>query len=46
MGECIMPKEGVFAVVINGGMINEGDEVKMLEADMYLSIRDRDRAEK
>ena len=32
MGECIMPKEGVFAVVINGGMINEGDEVKMLEA--------------
>lgn len=46
MGDCIMPREGVFAVVINGGMIKTGDEVKMLKADMYLSIRDRNRAEK
>ena len=25
MGECIMPKEGVFAVVVRGGQIHAGD---------------------
>jgi len=28
MGDCIMPREGVFAQVIKGGDIKEGDEVK------------------
>lgn len=27
MGECIMPREGVFAKVLHGGMIREGDEL-------------------
>ena len=27
MGECIMPKEGVFARVLHGGVISEGDEM-------------------
>lgn len=45
MGECIMPKEGVFAVVISGGMIRAGDEVKMFEPDIYKSIRDRNKDE-
>ena len=27
MGDCIMPREGVFARVIKGGMISEGDEM-------------------
>lgn len=27
MGECIMPKEGVFTKVIHGGVIKEGDEL-------------------
>jgi len=26
-GDCIMPREGVFARVIKGGMIKEGDEI-------------------
>ncbi|MBR6487128.1 MAG: MOSC domain-containing protein, partial [Lachnospiraceae bacterium] len=35
MGECIMPVEGVFAEVINGGKIKKGDsfEVKYPDAD-------------
>lgn len=31
MGDCIMPREGVFAVVLHGGKISEGDEFKILE---------------
>lgn len=27
MGECIMPREGVFAKVLRGGLIREGDEI-------------------
>ena len=34
MGECIMPKEGVFAVVIRGGQIHTGDEVKLIPANI------------
>jgi TatD DNase family protein len=31
MGECIMPKEGVFTRVLKGGIISEGDELKVIE---------------
>ena len=31
-GECIMPREGVFARVVQGGEIHVGDEVTMLPA--------------
>lgn len=31
VGSCIMPKEGVFARVIRGGRIGEGDDVEMIE---------------
>ena len=31
MGECIMPKSGVFTKVIKGGDIKVGDEVKIIE---------------
>jgi MOSC domain-containing protein YiiM len=27
-GDCVMPKEGIFAKVITGGIITPGDEVK------------------
>jgi TatD DNase family protein len=27
MGDCIMPREGVFAKVLQGGMIKTGDEI-------------------
>ena len=30
MGECIMPREGVFAVVLKGGQIRNGDTVEMI----------------
>ena len=31
VGECIMPKEGVFAKVVRGGLVKAGDEVKVRE---------------
>lgn len=30
-GDCIMPKEGVFARVLRSGMIKAGDEMKVIE---------------
>ena len=27
-GDCVMPKEGIFAKVISGGVIKPGDEIK------------------
>jgi MOSC domain-containing protein YiiM len=29
MGDCIMPREGVFAVVIRGGPVSAGDRVEI-----------------
>lgn len=29
-GDCIMPKKGVFAIVINGGEVKVGDEIRLL----------------
>lgn len=33
VGDCIMPREGVFTEVIRGGEIKVGDEVKMISPD-------------
>jgi molybdenum cofactor synthesis domain-containing protein len=33
MGDCIMPREGVFARVLCGGIIQEGDEMVVLEQE-------------
>ena len=33
VGDCIMPREGVFAKVLRGGEINIGDEVVQIEPD-------------
>lgn len=30
VGECVMPKEGIFARVIKGGIIKPGDEIKII----------------
>ena len=32
-GKCVMPTDGVFAVVISGGMLRAGDEIEILQAD-------------
>ena len=31
IGKCIMPKEGVFARVIHGGLVRAGDSIEVLE---------------
>ncbi|MDG5469789.1 MOSC domain-containing protein [Deltaproteobacteria bacterium IMCC39524] len=31
-GDCVMPKEGVFATVINGGPVKTGDSLEILES--------------
>ncbi len=33
MGDCIMPREGIFARVLRGGVISEGDEVRIMDGD-------------
>ncbi len=33
MGDCIMPREGVFTKVLKSGMVRKGDNVEMLPAD-------------
>ena len=30
MGECIMPREGVFAEVLRGGTIQKGDTIELV----------------
>ncbi|MDR0469585.1 MAG: MOSC domain-containing protein [Peptococcaceae bacterium] len=36
MGECIMPTEGVFAIVVQGGEIHVGDELALMAQDEGL----------
>ena len=33
MGECIMPREGVFSRVLHGGVISVGDELEILKEE-------------
>ncbi len=33
IGKCIMPKEGVFAQVIRGGLVRAGDSIKVLKRE-------------
>ncbi|RMD51732.1 MAG: MOSC domain-containing protein [Nitrospirae bacterium] len=36
-GDCVMPKEGVFAKVLKGGRIKKGDVIKVLDYDKSVS---------
>ena len=38
MGDCIMPREGIFAKVLRGGMIAEGDEITVEKRPMRAAI--------
>lgn len=40
MGECIMPTNGVFAVVNNGGIIEEGDEINVYSSQ-FVTLSDK-----
>ena len=33
VGDCIMPREGVFAIVKQGGVISEGDDLRIVDKD-------------
>lgn len=33
-GDCVMPREGIFARVLEGGIVAEGDRVELLTADI------------
>jgi len=39
-GDCIMPREGVFARVIQGGQIACGDTIAVLEADVAAATKE------
>jgi MOSC domain-containing protein YiiM len=38
VGECVMPKEGVFARVLRGGAITVGDAIEVLPAASAVSL--------
>ena len=33
VGDCIMPREGVFTIVLEGGEVKAGDEIELIEPD-------------
>ena len=37
VGDCIMPREGVFAVVLRGGEIAAGDDLRVVEKNGYTA---------
>lgn len=37
-GDCIMPREGIFAEIVTGGTIKAGDEITVLEKDAAIKI--------
>lgn len=41
MGECIMPKEGIFARVLQGGVVSVGDTVQVIWRAAVLTISDK-----
>ena len=38
MGDCIMPREGIFARVLKGGVISEGDEINVIKRPFRAAI--------
>lgn len=38
MGDCIMPREGVFTRVLRGGVISEGDELEILSFPLRVAV--------
>ena len=37
-GDCIMPREGIFAEILAGGTIRAGDEITILEKDTAVKV--------
>jgi MOSC domain-containing protein YiiM len=40
-GDCVMPREGVFAVVVEGGLVKAGDQVILLANEKKSPARER-----
>ena len=38
MGDCIMPREGIFTKVLKGGVISEGDEINVVKRPMRAAV--------
>lgn len=38
MGDCIMPREGIFTKVLKGGMISEGDEINVVKRRFRAAV--------
>lgn len=38
MGDCIMPREGVFTKVLHGGVISEGDNLEILSYPLRVAV--------
>ncbi len=36
-GDCVMPREGIFARVTQGGVVAEGDRIEVLQADIIIA---------
>lgn len=45
-GDCVMPREGVFAIVLEGGEVKPGDEVVVLPAFRAVVVTVSDRGSK
>ncbi|MBI4007609.1 MAG: hypothetical protein HY354_03835, partial [Planctomycetes bacterium] len=43
-GDCVMPREGIFAKVIKGGWIEKGDEIKVMPATTNTANRKHEKA--
>ena len=42
MGDCIMPREGVFARVIQGGTVSVGDSIQIMNQEKSADILTKD----
>lgn len=40
-GDCVMPREGIFAVVVRGGRVTSGDQVVVLQSNGQGAARTR-----
>ncbi len=37
-GDCVMPREGIFAKVVKGGIIKVGDEARVVKTEQFVQI--------
>lgn len=44
VGDCVMPREGVFTEVVEGGVIRTGDTLSVMPAAVVITVSDRSAA--